>query len=33
MWRLANTPPGWYIAFWSLLFVLYCCFWAFMGKR
>lgn len=28
MWKLANVPPVWYVAFWSLLFVLYCSFWA-----
>lgn len=28
MWRLVNSPPAWYVAFWSVLFVCYCSFWA-----
>lgn len=32
MWRLANTPPVWYMAFWFGLFCLYCLFWLWMGK-
>lgn len=32
MWRLANTPPFWYCAFWGVLFVLYCLFWTWRGR-
>lgn len=32
MWHLANTPPLWYIAFWSVLFLGYCAFWTWRGK-
>ena len=27
MWKLAPTPPVWYMAFWLCLFALYCAFW------
>jgi hypothetical protein len=30
--RLADTPPLWYCAFWSGLFLLYCVFWIWRGK-
>ena len=24
---IVNSPPVWYMVFWSTLFVLYCLFW------
>lgn len=28
MWRLVNTPPFWYVAFWFALFAANCSFWS-----
>ena len=32
MWRLADAPHAWYMVFWAVLFVLYCCFWLWMDQ-
>lgn len=26
-WKLSGSPPFWYVAFWTCLFVAYCLFW------
>lgn len=32
MWKLDATPPVWYVAFWTGLFLAYCLFWLWRGK-